>query len=173
MTDEEKTAEQERGHAEAAVEPETDWKSKYEQAVAQSRKWEERSKANADKAKEYDALAQSQADARAEADEARSRADEAEEKLAEMAAKYERSEIVAKVSEETGVPASLLHGADADEIERNAREIAEFAHSVKPGYPLDKGGAAKQKPVSMDAVDSIKDPVERVMARAKNIELYK
>ena len=45
--------------------PAVDWQAKYEQAVAQSRKWEERSKANADKAKAYDALAQQQAGAQA------------------------------------------------------------------------------------------------------------
>lgn len=45
--------------------PAVDWQAKYEQAVAQSRKWEERSKANADKAKAYDALVQQQADAQA------------------------------------------------------------------------------------------------------------
>lgn len=45
--------------------PAVDWQAKYEQAAAQSRKWEERSKANADKARAYDALAQQQAGAQA------------------------------------------------------------------------------------------------------------
>ena len=33
-----------------------DYKAMYEQAIAESRKWESRSKANADKAKKYDEL---------------------------------------------------------------------------------------------------------------------
>lgn len=173
MTDDEKTADQAAEQVADPAKQETDWKAKYDALLETSRKWESRSKANAAKAKEYDAMAQSSADAKAEADEARSRADEAEAKLAEVSAKYERSEIIAKVSAETGVPASLLHGGSEDEIEKNAREIAEYARSVKPSYPLDKGGAAKQKAASKESVDSIKDPVERVMARAKNIELYK
>lgn len=173
MTESGQTAVQAVEQADAIAESDADWKAKYEALLENSRKWEARSKANAEKAKEYDAMAQSSADAKAAADEAISRAEDAEAKLAELAAKHERSEIIAKVSAETGVPASLLHGGSEDEIEKNAREIAEYAHSVKPSYPLDKGGAAKQKAVSKESVDSIKDPVERVMARAKNIELYK
>lgn len=61
----EETIEAAESAQETPAPPAVDWQAKYEQAVAQSRKWEERSKANADKAKAYDALAQQRADAQA------------------------------------------------------------------------------------------------------------
>lgn len=61
----EETIEAAESAQETPAPPAVDWQAKYEQAVAQSRKWEERSKANADKAKAYDALARQQADAQA------------------------------------------------------------------------------------------------------------
>ena len=85
MADEKPTEDQ-------AAQPETDWKAEFERVTAeleearrQSRKWEERSKGNADKAKRYDELAaQSMTDAE-RIDAETKRADAAANSLAETA----------------------------------------------------------------------------------------
>lgn len=151
--------------AEAAQEtpapPAADWQAKYEQAVAQSRKWEERSKANADKAKAYDALARQQADAQAAADEAKARADKAEADLAGA----NRQLAVSRIAAEKGV--------DADAIAANADKLA-ASYKARSLYPsVADAGAAQAPAVTAESIEAIKDPLVRVMARAEHIDLYR
>ena len=118
MADEKPTEDQ-------AAQPDTDWKAEFERVTAeleearkQSRKWEERSKGNADKAKRYDELAaQSMTDAE-RIDAETKRADAAERKLAEYEAEAQRAKDAAEVSEKFGLPASLPPAAG-----RTAREL--------------------------------------------------
>lgn len=135
---------------------ETDWK-------AEARKWEER--ANANRAKADEMAAQAAADAVA-------RAEKAEAELAEANARAAHAEAVAKVSEETGVPAHLLHGADEAELTACARAIGEYVKAKSPAYPADKGGSTGAGPVSVASIESIEDPLERVRARSSNRNLY-
>lgn len=104
-----------------------DMTAERDKAVEQSRKWEGRSKSNADKAKRYDELAaQSMTDAeRIEAEKAR--ADEAEAKLAAYEAEAQRAKDAAEVSEATGVPASLLTEDSREAMERQAEAIRAYA----------------------------------------------
>ena len=152
--------------------PAVDWQAKYEQAVAQSRKWEERSKANADKAKAYDALAQQQADAQAAADEAKARADKAEADLAGA----NRQLAVSRIAAEKGVDAEILAamaGDDAEAIEANADKLA-ASYRSRSLYPsVADAGAAQAPAVTAESIEAIKDPLARVMARAEHIDLYR
>lgn len=147
----------------AATKPQgEDWKAKYEQAVAQSRKWEERSKANADKAKAYDELADKAATSEASLTEAERELSETKHKLA-----------VAEVAASAGVPASLLKGDTVEELQSSAAALKEFAASQVPGYPADKGAGATPQPVTAKQIESIKNPLERVQAMARHADLYK
>lgn len=92
--------------------------------------------------------------------------------LEAMKAEKARAELIAKVAEEKGVPASLLHGEDEDALKASADAIAAYVSQQAPGYPADKGGAGKPKPMTREAIEGIKDPVARVRARAENINLY-
>ena len=125
MADETATAATEKVEEEKAAteQPETDWKAKYEKAVAQSRKWEERSKANADKAKEYDAIKRSQMSEQEIAKEAQERADAAEAALEKMRADLKREQDAADVSELTGIPVSVLRGDTHEELMEHASAI--------------------------------------------------
>lgn len=123
----------------------TDWK-------AEARKWEARSKANAEKARAYDEL---QEQSKTELQKATDRADRAEAELKGLRQRSELEAARAKVAEETGVPSNLISGADEDEMRERAKAIAEFAKpSPAPKPPItgafDRGGgtdadAAKRK----------------------------
>ena len=122
------------------------------------------------KAAKYD---EAQEAAKSELERANERAAKAEKALADAQAAIERSELVARVSRETGVPAQLLHGATEEELSASAAAIADYARAVAPGYPRDKGGAAGGQPVTVESIESIRNPVERVTARAAHPELYR
>lgn len=121
-----------------------------DKAVEQSRKWESRSKSNAERAKKYDELAaQSMTDAE-KLDAASKRADEAEARLAAYEAEAQRAKDAAEVAEKFGVPASLLTEGDRKAMEAQAQAILTFA-SGQPTAPVFKGdgkkpGAPKQTP---------------------------
>lgn len=163
-------------HGTEPTEPEKDWKAEYEKVLAQSRKWEQRSKDNAAAAKELDEMRkQSMSDAeRAESEKAR--ADKAEAKLAEYERERERAAIVAEVAAAKGVDAEWLGrmvGDDRKAIEANAEYIATKL-SGAPIYPsVPDNGHSKAAPITREQIDAIKDPRERVRVRAQHIDLYK
>ncbi|MDO4591020.1 MAG: hypothetical protein Q4B35_06470 [Slackia sp.] len=156
----------------AANAPAEDWKSRFYDAQAEARKWEQRSKRN--KADLDDALKRLDAsvDASAALDAAVKRADEAEAEVSRLREQKEHADLVSAVSAATGVPADLLRGANEDELKAHAGLISRYAEGFKPGYPSDKGGSNAQQAVTVASIESIKDPVQRVVARAKNIDLY-
>lgn len=160
----------------APAEPERDWKAEYEKVLAQSRKWEQRSKDNAAKAKELDELkAATQTDAEKLADAVK-RAESAEQKLAELERAAERAGIVAEVAAKSGVDAEWLGrmaGDTAEEIQANADFLASKL-SGAPIYPsVSDNGGRKAAPVTREQIDAIKDPRERVRVRAQHLNLYK
>ena len=109
---------------------ETDYKAMYEKAVAESRKWESRSKANAEKAKRYDELesANKTLEERVSSIEAANRALEDEKA---------RSALVKQVAKATGVPESIvstLSATDEESMTAQAAAIAE-AYKVPGGAP--------------------------------------
>ena len=134
---------------EQAARPEIDWKAEFEKVSAQleearkqSRKWEDRSKSNADKAKRYDELAaQSMTDAE-RIDAESKRADEAEAKLAAYEAEAQRAKDAAEVSEKFGIPASLLTETERKAMELQAQAIKAFAEG-QPSAQVFKADGSK------------------------------
>lgn len=151
---------------------ETVSRAEYDKLLAQSRKWEARSKENAAKAKELDELkAATQTDAEKLAS-ATKRAEQAEAKVAELERRAERAGIVAEVAAAKGVDAewlSRMAGDTREEIEANA----DFVSSKLAGahiYPdvRDNGGAGSPAgSMAPEEIDKIKDPIARLHARAE------
>ena len=155
---------------------ETVSRADYDKLLAQSRKWEQRSKDNAAAAKELEALKDaSKTDAEKLAD-ATKRAERAEERLAEYERRAERAAIVAEVAAAKGVDAEWLgrmNGDDRKDIEANADYIASKL-SGAPIYPsVPDNGGSKAAPITREQIDAIKDPRERVRVRAQHLNLYK
>lgn len=145
--------------------PQTVSREEYDKLLAQSRKWEDRAKANAAAAKELDAIrAQSMTDAeRLEA--ASKRAEQAEAELAAYRAKAERAGIVAEVAAKAGVDADWLGrmaGDTREEIAENAKWLKSRL-AASPVYPsvADAGQAA---PVASS------DPRESFSSFMKNFD---
>lgn len=123
-----------------------DWEAKYKEAVAQSRKWEERAKANKDKADKWDAYEQ---EGMSEAEKVAKRAEAAEAELAQLKADAQRRTDAAEVSKDTGVPTSLLlHCADRADMEAFAEEYAGIekppAAPPAPQSRVIRGGEGRQ-----------------------------
>ena len=136
---------------------------------AEARKWERRAKDNKAKADDFDRLKEESDAAAAKAREALA---SAEAERDQLRASLERASLVARVSQETGVPTSLLHGDDEQAMRAEAEAINAFAASAAPGYPIDKGGSSGGSPVTRQSIEAIRDPVARVRARAKHADLY-
>ena len=105
-----------------------DWEAKYKEAVAQSRKWEDRAKANKEKADRWDAY---EAEGMSEAEKLAKRAESAEAELAQLRASAKHDADAKEVSKETGIPVHLLaYCADREAMEAFAKEYA--ADAKKP-----------------------------------------
>jgi hypothetical protein len=145
--------------------------AKYDALLETSRKWEGRSKANAEKAKQYDALAQQTADAQAAADEAKADAAKLQGELDAA----NRSLAVSRIAAEKGVDAEILaamSAEDEDGIAANADKLA-ASYAARNLYPsVTDGGASAAPAITADSIEQIKDPLARVMARAEHINLY-
>lgn len=123
------------------------------------------------KAAKYD---EAQEAAKSELERAEERAARAEAALEEANARMAHDALVAKVSGETGVPASLLHGSTEEELAASAAAVAEYVEAQRPGYPRDKGGAPGGAPVvTVDSIEKTSNPLERVRARAAHADLYR
>ena len=98
-----------------------DYKAMYEQAISESRKWESRSKANAEKAKKYDEMA----DAKKTLEERVASIEAANKALSD---EKERAKLVKSVAAATGVPESIvstLSATDEESMTAQAKAIAE------------------------------------------------
>lgn len=122
-TTSEQTPEQDATDQPAQAE-ETDWK-------AMSRKWEQRAKENRDAAKQLEALrAQSQKD--------QERIKTLEAEAAKAKAAEQKRAWAARISEKTGVPASLLEsepGDSEDALQERAEQIARLMTARGKGLP--------------------------------------
>ncbi len=130
--------------------------SDYEDMKAKAQKYDEAEEANKselEKATEKAVALQNELDAMKKADRIRA--------------------IKAKAAEETGVPASLLHGEDEETCKAEAQAILAFA-SQKSGYPTANDGGETHKPTLSKAdILAIKDERQRLKAIQDNIELFK
>ena len=155
---------------------ETVSRAEYDKLLAQSRKWEERSKANAAAAKRLAELEDaSKTDAERLAD-ATKRAESAERKLAEYERERDRAAVVAEVAAAKGVDAEWLGrmaGDTREEVEANADYIASKL-SGAPVYPsVPDNGGGRGAPLTKEQIEAIKDPKKRVLMRARHIDLYR
>lgn len=153
----------------AAEQPEQDYKALYEQAKAESRKWEGRSKANA---KELEALKRQPAKDRTVED--RLAALEAENET--LRANAARNALVDSVAKATGLDKSIvsaLNGADEDALTEQAQAIAAQL-KPKASAPVAPEAGKKEKPGKPSKKDilSIEDAKERKAAIAANIDLF-
>ena len=134
-------------------------RAEYEKLLAESRKWEARSKANAEAAKRLAELEDaSKTDAEKMAD-AIKRAEEAEAKVADYERRAERAGIVAEVAAEKGVDAEWLgrmSGDTREDIEANASYIASKLNG-SPIYPSVTDNGQKKAPSKKSAQDQFGD----------------
>lgn len=117
----------------AADEPhgEPDYKAMYEAALRESRKWEQRSKANAERARAYDELAGGYPTPE---ERIQALADERDQLMADS----ERRRLVAEVAAEVGVSESVvasLNGTDRDSLVKQAKAIEALMPHGAPGAP--------------------------------------
>ena len=134
-------------------------RAEYEKLLAESRKWEARSKANAEAAKRLAELEDaSKTDAEKLAD-ATKRAEEAEAKVADYERRAERAGIVAEVAAEKGVDADWLgrmSGDTREDIEANASYIASKLNG-SPIYPSVTDNGQKKAPSKKSTQDQFGD----------------
>lgn len=135
----------------------TDWK-------AEARKWEDRAKANRDAQKAAEeALA-----AKSDYDELKAKLQAAEAERDKLMADKERADAIAHAAKEHGVDAELLARMSGD-VDENAAYLA-----AMPRYKaVHDGGEGKAQAVTRESIEAIKDPLERVKARAEHQYLYK
>lgn len=134
-----------------------DWKAEAEKWKSLSRKHEDASKANADKAKLYDDAQEA----------AKTEAQKQADALAKLAAENEAlkvSNLRAQVAEAKGVPAALLTGSTQAEIEAAADALIAFRGEQKPATP-----AAP----SADGQGKVGDPVGATMAQLTKADVEK
>lgn len=129
------------------AEPETDWK-------AEARKWEKRSKENAEKAKAYDEL---QEQSKTELQKAQEQAAAYKKQVDDMTAKAQMDAARAKVANETGVPAELIAGEDEESMRAFANAVASW------GKPSSAPRTRKPGSFAADAGES-KDAAKRELA---------
>lgn len=112
---------------EGASENDIDWK-------AQSRKWEDRAKANKNAAEELEQLKQEQM---TETQKAAAHSKALEAKVSQYETERQQNQWREKVSRDTGIPAHLLHGSTLEEMQDVASELDAFAHPKPkaPGVP--------------------------------------
>lgn len=148
----------------------TDWK-------AEARKWEKYAKENLAKAEEYKAKAarldEIEEASKSELQKTQEAYDKASKELSDLKAAREHDELVSKVSQATGIPASLLHGSTEDELTESANAVSVFVESKKPSYPTDKGGGTTSKGMSKEDIWKIKDPAARRKAIEENVDQFK
>jgi len=98
---------------------------------------------------------------------------EAKAEADRLKAEAARAALVSKVSQETGVPASLLVGGDEEALKASAKAVSDYVASVAPGYPKDKGaGSPGGAPVTRESIEKIADQLARIEARARHADLY-
>lgn len=169
----EPTAQEPHGNEPA---PDTVSRAEYDKLLAESRKWEARAKENKDAAKRLAEMEDaSKTDAEKLAD-ATKRAEEAEAKVADYERRAERAGIVAEVAAEKGVDAEWLgrmSGDTREEVEANADFISQKLGGQRIYPTVTDNGQQKTPPITKEQIEAIKDPRERIKARAQHLDLYK
>lgn len=120
------------------------------------------------KAAAYDEAAEA---SKSELQKAVEERDKLKAKLDKLEAEAKRAEAVAKAAAEHGVSADLLSRMSGD-VDENAAYLKEQMASVPKFGRVPDGGEATPPTVTRESIEAIKDPVERVRARAQHLDLY-
>ena len=107
--------------------------------------------------------------------EATERATRAEARIAELEAAAAHRDLVEKIASETGVPASILKGADEDELRASAETAMAWLKSqsdAAKSFPTDTGGGASTPTVTKESILAIADFAERSRQIAQHKELF-
>ncbi len=160
------TIEQPESAAAQGIQGEPDYKALYEKALAESRKWEGRSKANK---KELDELKNQPAQDRTVEERLAALEDENKSLKASAA----RNALVDSVAKATGLDRSIvsaLNGADEEALTEQAQAIAAQLKPAGGAPKVPEAGSKQQpgKPSKKDILD-IKDAKERRAAIAENM----
>ena len=107
----------------------TDFEAKYKEALAQSRKWEERAKANKDKAVKWDAYETEGMTAQQKAEKALA---ETQAQLNQLLAEKQHAEDAAEVARETGAPVEYLRFCGSREAMEQLAEKWQAEHGEPP-----------------------------------------
>lgn len=173
MADEQQAEPEQSAEQQEASGQEPDYKALYEKAQkdlertkAYSRKHEAQAKANAEKAKAFDA-----AQTKARTVEERLAALESEN--ASLRAERDRAALVESVARATGLDAAIvgaLNGADEDALTEQANAV-KAAIGPNRRYPAvsDQGTATGPKALTDEEIAKIKNPAQSVRARAEAI----
>lgn len=138
----------------------TDWK-------AEARKWEARAKENKAKADKWDEQEEA---GKSELERMTERAAEAERRVTELEHAEQVRTWASEVAAETHVPASILRGDTKEEMQAHANEILSAGITTKT---VPDKGESSAPAVTRESIESIKSQRDRVLERAKNINLYK
>lgn len=121
-----------------------------------------------DKAAQFDAAQEA---AKSDYEKAVEERDSLKAQLDALQAEKSHAEAVAKAAAEHGVDAALLSRMSGD-VDENALFLKQqMASAPKYGHVPD-GGEVSAPTVTRDAIEAIKDPVERVRMRAQHLDLY-
>ena len=97
--------------------------------------------------------------------------DKLKAKLDKMEAEAKRAAAVAKAAAEYGVDAELLSRMSGD-VDENAAYLKEQMANVPKYGKVADSGEATPPTITREAIEAIKDPVERVRMRAQHLNLY-
>ncbi|WP_033496278.1 helicase [Bifidobacterium biavatii] len=100
-----------------------DWQAKYREAIAHSRDWEKKAKANKSAADELEQLKASQM---SEAEKTAQHMQELEAKVAAYEAEKQQAEWKRDVAAKTGIPAEALKGSTLEEIQAHAETLKQI-----------------------------------------------
>lgn len=153
-----------------------DWKARYDELLKQTRKHEDRAKANYAKAKAYDEAAKHAEEADGKLAELTEKAEKAEAELAAMRAEREREQAVAEVAKKANVPADvlkLMRGDTAEELEGAAEALSAYIKSLRLYPEVPDGGARPAPPVTRESISAISDRHARMKARRENADIYR
>lgn len=101
------------------------------------------------------------------------RADALQEKLDQLTAANAERDLREKIAGETGVPSSLLHGSDEEDLRSQAAAILGFADARKSSYPVVKDGGEVHAPtITREEILGIKDEKKRLEAIKEHIDLF-
>ena len=163
------TIETEQPHGEQEVDIKAELErvmAELEKSKAESRKWEKRAKTNKDAAEKLE-----QTEQQGKTVEERVAALEAENQ--KLKAEKARSEAVKEVAKATGIAETVIAYMQGETVDELMQAATAVKSSLKVYPVVPQGTHPNPAAVTKESIEAIENPLERVRARAQNIELYK